>query len=103
MQDRVGEDFDAPHPRLTKYGIFVELTTSSSKAWSRWPPCTTTATPSARTPTQIIAHRTRKTFSVGDRIRVVLDRIDSQERKLQFALVDERPTVAKRGKKRKRY
>jgi ribonuclease R len=52
---------------------------------------------------QIIGQRTRKAFSLGDRVRVVLDRIDRVERKLQFALVDERPTPARRGRKRLYY
>jgi hypothetical protein len=34
---------------------------------------------------------------------VLLDRIDRLERKLQFSLVDERPTPAQRGRKRRRY
>jgi ribonuclease R len=52
---------------------------------------------------QIIGQRTRKTFSLGDRVRVILDRIDRVERKLQFALVEERPTPARRGRKRPHY
>jgi hypothetical protein len=37
-------------------------------------------------------------YSIGDRLRVRLDRADSVERKLQFAVVDE----SARAKKRKR-
>jgi ribonuclease R len=103
MSDRVGEDFDGLIVSITKYGIFVELTDLfvegliplNSMYDDRY-----TFHDATR---QIIGQRTRKTFSLGDRIRVVLDRIDRVERKLQFALVDERPTPAKRGRKRLRY
>jgi ribonuclease R len=52
---------------------------------------------------QIIGQRSRKTYSLGERVRVILDRIDRVERKLQFALFSERPTPAQRGRKRLRY
>jgi len=40
---------------------------------------------------QIIGQRTRKTYSMGQRIRVLLDRIDPVEKKIQFAVLDEAP------------
>jgi len=51
---------------------------------------------------QIIGQRSRKTYSLGDRVRVLLDRIDSVERKLQFSLLEEPPSRAQRGSKRRR-
>jgi ribonuclease R len=35
---------------------------------------------------KITGERTRRTFSIGDTVRVRLDRIDALERKLQFSL-----------------
>ena len=35
---------------------------------------------------KIIGERTRKTYSIGDQVRVRLDRADSVDRKLQFAV-----------------
>ena len=50
---------------------------------------------------QIIGQRTRKTYSIGDRVRVLADRIDHVQRKIQFALVEEKPArTRKRGKSR---
>jgi ribonuclease R len=46
---------------------------------------------------KIIGERTRRTYSIGDQARVRLDRADTVERKLQFALA-----VEERGKKRKK-
>jgi ribonuclease R len=48
---------------------------------------------------KIVGQRTRREFSIGDKVRVVLDRVDPLERKLQFAIVD-RP--APKGKKKVR-
>ena len=37
---------------------------------------------------KIIGQRTRREFSIGDRVRVILDRVDPVERKLQFSIVE---------------
>jgi ribonuclease R len=51
---------------------------------------------------QIIGERTRKTYSIGDRLRVLLDRIDRLQRKLQFAVVEvEKPSRAQERHKRR--
>jgi ribonuclease R len=38
---------------------------------------------------QIIGQRSGKTYSLGDRVRVLVDRIDPVEKKIQFALLEE--------------
>jgi ribonuclease R len=45
---------------------------------------------------KIIGQRTHREFSIGDRVRVVLDRADPLERKLQFSIVE--PSKRKRKK-----
>ena len=40
---------------------------------------------------KIIGQRTRREFSIGDQVRVILDRVDGVERKLQFSLLEEEP------------
>ncbi len=103
MSDRVGEDFDGLIVSITKYGIFVELTDLFVEGLIPLNSMYDDRYVFHDTTRQIIGQRSRKTFSLGDRIRVVLDRIDRVERKLQFALIDERPTPAKRGRIRKKY
>jgi ribonuclease R len=103
MADRVGEDFDGLIVSITKYGIFVELTDLFVEGLIPLNTMYDDRYTFHDTTRQIIGQRTRKTFSLGDRVRVVLDRIDRVERKLQFALVEERPTPAQRGRKRLRY
>jgi ribonuclease R len=103
MADRVGEDFDGLIVSITKYGIFVELTDLFVEGLVPLNTMYDDRYAFHDTTRQIIGQRTRKTYSLGDRVRVVLDRIDRVERKLQFALVEERPTPAQRGRKRRHY
>jgi len=103
MSDRVGEDFDGLIVSITKHGMFVELTDLFVEGLIPLNTMYDDRYMFHDTTRQIIGQRTRKTFSLGDRVRVILDRIDRVERKLQFALIDERPTPAKRGRKRPRY
>ena len=91
MEQRIGEDFDGLIISVTKYGFFVELTDLFVEGLV---PITTleddhyTFRENTR---QIVGERTRKTFSIGDRVRVIVDRIDHMQRKVQFALLEERP------------
>ena len=48
---------------------------------------------------KIVGHRSRREFSIGDRLRVILDRVDPLERKLQFSILE--PERERRGGKRK--
>ena len=49
---------------------------------------------------EIIGQRTRKTYSHrASAIRVLVDRIDRTQRRINFALVEERPARGKRHKK----
>ena len=43
----------------------------------------------------MVGKRTRREFSIGDKVRVILDRIDANDRKLQFSIFEE---VPRRGK-----
>ncbi len=101
MEHRVGEDFDGLIISVTKYGFFVELTDLFVEGLV---PLNTLAgdhfTYHENT-RQIIGQRTQKTYSMGDRIRVLVDRIDPVEKKIQFAVIEEKPQrlPARRQKK----
>ena len=47
---------------------------------------------------KIVGRRTRREFAIGDKVRVILDRVDGNERKLQFSIWEEK---AKKGGRRK--
>ncbi len=89
MAERIGQDFDALVISTTKYGLFVELTDLFVEGLvpiDSLPGDEYTYQENVR---KIVGKRTRREFSIGDRVRVVLERVDANERKLQFALVEE--------------
>jgi ribonuclease R len=100
MQDRVGEEFEALIISVTKFGFFVELLDMFIEGLVPLATLTDDTYIYNDSTKQIIGQRTKKKFSLGDKVRVLLDRIDSAQRKLQFALVEEKPSRAQRRHKR---
>ena len=102
MEQRVGEEFDALIISTTKHGFFVELTELFVEGLV---PIDTLGNDFFRyheNGRQIIGERSRKTYSIGDRVRVWLDRADMVEKKLQFALAEKQERTGKRSGKKKR-
>jgi ribonuclease R len=92
MADRIGEDFPALVISTTKFGFFVELTDMFIEGLVPLNSLTDDRYTYRENTRQIIGERTKRTFSIGDRVRVVLDRIDHAQRKLQFSvLMDQQP------------
>ena len=98
MQDRVGEEFDALVISTTKFGFFVELTELFVEGLVSLESLPGDRFQYHENSRQIIGARTRRTFSIGDDVRVRLDRADSVERRLQFAIVE--PERTRKKKKR---
>lgn len=89
MESRLGDEFDGLIISTARYGAFVELTELFVEGLvpiDTLPGDRYTYHENVR---KIIGQRTRREFSIGDRIRVILDRVDPLERKLQFAIVEE--------------
>ena len=103
MSDRVGEDFEGLIISITKYGMFVELADLFVEGLIPLNSLHDDRYTYHENTRQIIGQRSRKTFSMGDRVRVVLDRIDQVERKLQFSILEERPAATQRSRKRRHY
>jgi ribonuclease R len=108
MQDRIGEDFDGLITSVTKFGVFVELTDLFIEGLVPLNTLTDDFYSYHENTRQIIGQRSRKTYSMGQRIRVLVDRIDPVEKKIQFAIFDEaplrtsaRPSSRKSKRKRK--
>jgi ribonuclease R len=99
MQDRIGEDFDGLIISVTKFGFFVELTDMFIEGLVPIATLTNDHFTFRENTRQIIGQRTRKTYSLGDRVRVLVDRIDPVQRKLSFALLEEAPTPRKKKRK----
>jgi ribonuclease R len=51
---------------------------------------------------QIIGAHSRRTFSIGDAVRVRLDKADPIERKLNFSIVEQASQRSKKGKGKRR-
>ncbi len=98
MQDRVGEDFDGLIISVTKYGFFVELTDLFVEGLVPLDSLSDDRYTYHENTREIIGQRSRKIYSLGQRIRVLVDRIDPVEKKIQFVVLEEKP--APKRKKR---
>ena len=101
MEQRVGEDFDGLIVSVTKFGFFVELTELFIEGLVPLNSLADDNYSYHENTRQIIGARSKKTYSIGDKIRVIVDRIDHMQRKVQFAVLEDKPKRAeKRHKKR---
>ena len=101
MQDRVGEDFDGLITSVTKFGFFVELTDLFVEGLVPLNTLTDDRYTYHESTREIIGQRSRKTYHLGQKIRVLVDRIDPVEKKIQFAVFEEAPARPAKRSKRK--
>src|SRR5207302_1669791 len=88
MQDRVGEDFDGLIISVTKFGFFVELTDLFVEGLVPLNTLIDDHYTFHENTREIIGQRSRRIFRLGQKIRVLVDRIDLVEKKIQFALLE---------------
>lgn len=96
MEGRVGDEFDGLIISAARYGLFVELADLFVEGLvpiDTLPGDRYTYHENVR---KIIGQRTLREFSIGDRVRVMLDRADPLERKLQFSIVETAPRRKKK-------
>jgi ribonuclease R len=98
MSDRVGEDFDGLIISVTKYGFFVELTDLFVEGLVPLDSLADDRYTYHENTREIIGLRSRRIYCMGQRVRVLVDRIDPVEKKIQFAVLEEKP-VSKRKKR----
>jgi ribonuclease R len=94
MQDRVGEDFHAIILSCTKYGFFVELDDLFIEGLVPLATLQDDRYMFRDTDRQIVGTRNGRVFRMGQRVHVLLDRIDRQQRRLQFALLPSEEEMA---------
>jgi ribonuclease R len=87
MQDRVGEDFNAIVLSCTKYGFFVELDDLFIEGLVPLSSLQDDRYYFRDTDRTIVGSSNGRVFKLGQRVHVLLDRIDRQQRRLQFALL----------------
>ncbi len=100
MQDRVGEDFDGLIISVTKFGFFVELTDLFVEGLVPLATLTDDRYTYHENTREIIGQRSRKIYSLGQRVRVIVDRIDPVEKKIQFAIFEEEEQHTPRRKRK---
>jgi ribonuclease R len=101
MQDRVGEDFEGLIVNVTKFGFFVELNELFIEGLVPLNSLTDDHYNFHENTRQIIGGRSKKTYSIGNKVRVLVDRIDRMQRKIQFAIFEEKPLHKPKGKKKR--
>ena len=100
MERRIGENFDGLIISVTKFGFFVELTDLFVEGLVPLNTLDDDRYTFHEDTRQIIGQRSRKTYSLGGRIRVLVDRIDPVEKKIQFAVFEDRPQRATSRKRK---
>jgi ribonuclease R len=89
MERRIGEDFDGLIISVTKFGFFVELTDLFVEGLVPLNTLTDDRYSYYEDTREIIGQRSRNTYGLGDRVRVLVDRIDPVEKKIQFAVFED--------------
>ncbi len=102
MADRVGEDFDGLIVSVTKFGMFVELNELFIEGLVPLSSLIDDRYQYNEGTKQIIGQRFGRKYSLGDSIRVVVDRIDRMQRRIQFAVVEELPSRAQKKHRKPR-
>ena len=101
MQDRIGEDFDGLITSVTKFGFFVELTDLFVEGLVPLNTLIDDRYIYHENTREIIGQHSRKIYRIGDRLRVIVDRIDPVEKKINFAVMEEeRPKPPKKRKRK---
>jgi len=97
MIDRVGEIFPALIIQTAKFGFFVELEDLFVEGLVPMETLPGDRYRYQENSRKIVGERSKRMFSIGDRVRVCLDRVDGVEKKLQFSLHE--PAQKKKKKK----
>jgi ribonuclease R len=100
MEGRVGEDFDGLIISVTKFGFFVELTDLFIEGLVPLDSLTDDRYTYHENTREIIGQRTGKIYRLGQKIRVLVDRIDPVEKKISFAVFEEKPLRPPKRKRR---
>ncbi|MBZ5706104.1 MAG: RNB domain-containing ribonuclease [Acidobacteriia bacterium] len=101
MQERVGDDFDGLIISVTKFGFFVELTDLFVEGLVPLSTLTDDRYTYHENTREIIGQHSRRIYRLGQKIRVIVDRIDPVEKKIQFAVLEpeEQPSRKRPGRR----
>ena len=85
MANKIGKEFEGVIVSLTSFGIFVELQ-NTVEGLVRLSSMTDDYYHFERSQQQIVGERTKRTFKIGDKLNVVVDRVDVMEGEVTFVL-----------------
>ena len=106
MQDRVGDVYDGLITSVTKFGFFVELTDLFVEGLVPLNTLIDDRYTYHENTREIIGQHSRKIYRIGQQLKVIVDRIDPVEKKINFAVLEEearprsKPKSSKRRKKK---
>ena len=98
MEQHIGDQFDGLIVSITKFGLFVELNELFIEGLVPIGTLLDDRYMYHESTRQIIGQRSRKSYSIGDPVRIFVDRIDHMQKRLQFGIVEERSTLPKKSK-----
>ncbi len=98
MEDKVGDEFGALITSTTRFGFFVELESLFVEGLVPIDTLQGDRFTYQENTRKIVGQRTRREFCIGDTVKVMLDRVDPVEHKLQFSLVEQ-----ERSRKKKKH
>jgi ribonuclease R len=98
MEDHVGEQFRGLITSTTRFGFFVELENLFVEGLVPIETLTGDRYLFQEKVRKIVGQRTRREYSIGDTVTVLLDRVDPVERKLQFSLLE--PEKARKNRRK---
>lgn len=88
MEEHLGEEFHALIISTTRFGLFVELQDLFVEGLVPIETLPGDRYGYHENTRKIIGERSRREFSIGEHVKVRLDRVDAVERKLQFSIID---------------
>jgi ribonuclease R len=91
MAERLGEEFNALITSTTRFGFFVELEDLFVEGLVPLETLPGERFNYHENSHKIVGDRSRREFSIGDRVLVRLDRIEALDHKLQFSLAEPEP------------
>ncbi len=101
MQDRLGEVHDGLITSVTKFGFFVELTDLFVEGLVPLNTLIDDRYTYHENTREIIGQHSRKIYRIGQQLKVIVDRIDPVEKKINFAVLEELPPPRKPKQKQK--
>ncbi|MEM7281015.1 MAG: ribonuclease R [Pseudomonadota bacterium] len=102
MQDKVGQEFDAMITGVTNFGLFVQLTDVQIEGLVHVSSLDNDYYHHEPMKHALVGERTGKVFSLTDKMKVRLIRVDVEERKIDFEPVDEGKGKKQKTREKKR-